>query len=219
MKSLILAIFLSLGYTSLSQKIYEFDYLLEYDFYWDQRTPKPTKYLYLTNSQNNEYSAVITKKDSITYKLDFLDHKGNHSISYITKKQFTNSSGFTIKCNNVKPHSNTKKSLIKRFYFSVRKDTLISGGKFGHYALKSNRKNENATEHYIVDTSFKEHLPILRYATAFGKWEETKNLPNGIISERYLMGRNGKKRHKLILKNYSRIYKTITIPEDCDYSK
>lgn len=219
MRKILSTILVFISITSFGQKTYEFDYLLEYDFYWDFRSPKPIKYLYLTNSQNNEFTAVVTKKDSATLKLDFLDHKGNHSINYINAEQFYTSFDFRIKCGNVKPHTNTKKSLIKRFDFIVLKDTLISGNSLGHYILKSNRKDESAIEHYIVDISLDNHLPILRYATAFGKWEATKNLPNGIISEKYLMGRNGKKRHKLTLKNYSKINKIITIPEDCDYSK
>ncbi len=219
MKSLTLTVLLFVSVTVFSQKTYEFDYLLEYDFYWDYRTLEPTKYIYLTNSQNNEYSAVLTEKDSATLKLDFLDHKGNHSINDIGKEEIIKSNNFNVKCGDVRPHSNTKKSIIKRFDFIILNDTLISGKAFGHYILKSRRNDNSAIEHYIVNTSFDSHLPILRYATAFGKWELIKNLPNGIISEKYLISAKGKKRHKLVLKKYTEINKVILIPEDCDYSK
>lgn len=205
--------------TSFGQKVYEFDHLIDYNFYWDHKTHEPVEYTYLTNSQNNEFTAVLIESDSVTLKLDLLDHKGNHAISYINRELFNSSSSLTIKCSDVRPHSNMKKSLIKRFDLIVQNDTLISGDQLGHYILRSRKNDNTAIEHYIVDISLDRHLPILRHSTAFGRWQRSQNLPNGIISERYLMGKNGKKRHRLVLKEYAVIHKSIRISEDCDYSE
>ncbi len=218
MRNALLFIFLISYVGTFAQRVYEFDYLIHYDFYWDHKTSRPAPYLYLTNSQNNEFTAVITESDSVTLKLDFLDHKGNHAIAKMAKGQFASTMDLWMKCSDVKPHSNTKKSLARRYEFKILKDTTISGRTLAHYILKSKKKDGNATEHYIVDTRLDRHLPILRYATAFTKWESTMNLPNGIISEKYLKGNNGKKRHRMVLKDYKTTNKAIIIPEDCDYS-
>lgn len=219
MKTVILFFFMIATTFVFGQKTYEFDYMIQYDFYWDHKTSRPTKYIYLTNSQNNEFTAVLTESDSTNYKLDFLDHKGNHSISTIRKNLFSSSKSLRMKCNDVKPHSNTRRSLAKRFDFLIKEDTIISGDLFGHYILKSRKHDDSAVEHYIIYTSLDQHLPILRYSTAFVKWESTMNLPNGIIFEKYLMNVDGKKRHKLVLKSYAITNKAIIVPEDCDYSK
>ena len=62
-------------------------------------------------------------------------------------------------------------------------------------------------------------LPILEFSTTYEEWKLEKNIPNGIPKEMFLLSFNKKKYsffHKL--KQYARINKYVTIPEECDYT-
>jgi hypothetical protein len=220
-----LIIFLLISTFCFSQKQYDFDYLIEYELTtYKDSVEKTIKRFYLTNSNKNNYLAVITELDSLNYRMDFKDENGlsfnvNFLKSDLNKAEFIN-----VSCDYVRNYDNPFKFLIKEYDFLNLNDTIIDKVEYSRYKLtsikpKKKKRKKLATEFYIIDKKTKFHSPIFYFPTAYEEWKSKKNIPNGIFKERYLIDFYGNLDSKEKLINYTKIDKKVVIKNECDYTK
>jgi len=233
MKKILYLIISILSITNFyAQKTYEFDYLIEYEFnifkdsikiknqhFYEQ--DKQIHRYYLTNSKNNDYYAVITEKDSLYYKLVFIDHNGIYSNVEFLKSDLNKAEFINIDCKNVTKTTNPYKYKTKYYDLVSLKDTIINNESFWHYKMTSNkpkkkRKEKIGTTFYIIDKSSNFHLPLLTFSTLYEKWKLNKELPNGLIKEKYYENYYGRLSSNEKLIEYKKIDKKIIIPKKCN---
>jgi hypothetical protein len=204
-----------------SQKIYSFDYVLQYDFEGKEGAPIQKEYFY-TNSKDNSYKLHVLEKDSLNFKLDFMDFKGMHAVVYLSKADFFIAESITVPCKFVSRYQ-TNKFQTKNYDFLPLQDTVIHQVPYYHYVLKSNsvkreKKKKLAKAHYIIDKNSSFHLPLFIEDTAFEEWKVERNIPNGIPVLEFLESSVDKKidmTRKLIRKES--VTKRLLISKDCDY--
>jgi len=216
---------------SYSQKQYNFDYLFEYQVHYYKDTMnivshhyskngKINKEYYFTNSKNNNYFAVVTEKDSLHYKLFFFDHKGISAVVDYLKSDLNIAEFINIDCNNVQKTTNIYKYKTKYYDIVHLNDTTIYNETFWHYKMISNKpkkkkKQKIGTYFYIIDKSSNFHLPLLTNSTSFEKWKRNKEIPNGILMEKYFINYYGQLSYHQKLMRYKKIDKKIVIPKRC----
>ncbi|SNR37931.1 hypothetical protein [Lutibacter flavus] len=218
-----------------AQKTYEFDYVIEYklNIYKDSikiknhhyyKNDKEVPIYYLTNSNDNDYLAIITEKDSLNYRLRFTDYNGIYSDVIFLKTGFNNAEFINIKCENVIRFINPYKFRTKYYDFITTSDTIINEKSYATYKLKPikpkiTKRKKLGTNYYIIDKSTEFHLPILSYSAVYEEWKLKKNLPNGIFDERFNIDFYGNLRSKQKLIKYQKTDKKIIIQNECDYTK
>jgi len=218
-----------------SQKEYKFDYLIEYDFtlYKDsvkiknrpfRKEDKTIKKYYLTNSKNNDFTAIITEQDSLNYEMIFKDENGIYINLTFLKSDLNKAKLINIECKHVNRFSNPYKYQIKNYNFIILSDTIFNGKSYSQYMLasiktKRVKRKKIGTEFFIIDKKTRFHLPILRFSTAYEEWKSNKNLPNGIFFERYFIDYYGDLDWREKLVGFWKIDKKIIIQEDCDYTE
>jgi len=212
---------------SYSQKQYDFDYLFEYQvsYYNDSmdivshhysKTGKEIQKYYLTNSKNNDYFAIVTEKDSLHYRLVLIDHKGVYSNVEYLKSALNIAEFINIDCENVSERETLYKYKAKYYDIVHLKDTTVNNKSFWHYKMSSNKpkkkkKKKIGTNYYIIDKSSNFHLPLLTNSISHEKWKRNKELPNGILMEKYYINYYGQLSHQQKLISYKKIDKKIII--------
>jgi len=216
----------------ISQKQYDFDYIIEYEVnlfkdsikiknqHFKKSDRKFHRY-YLTNSKNNDYVAIITEKDSLNYRMVFKDNNVGIFADVIFLKSDLNQTEFiNIECENVRKFLPDYNFQTKNQDFFILRDTIVNNQVFGKYKLSSIKpkrikKKKLGTTFYIIDNSTDFHIPILDFSTAYNEWRIQKKLPNGIMSERYFIDYYGNlSSHQKLLK-YTKLDKKIRIPKEC----
>ncbi|WP_179334781.1 hypothetical protein [Winogradskyella costae] len=221
-KSVFLIVFLLISSFCLSQKEYDFDYLIAYEFTtYEDSVGKTEKVFYLTNSKKNNYSALIIEIDSLNYQIDFKDENGLAFNINLLKADFNNSEFITVHCDYVRDYHNSFKYLIKDYDFVNLTDTIIERTEYSRYKLtsikpKKEKRKKLSTEFYIIDKETKFHLPLFYIPIAYQEWKSKKNVPNGIFKERYMIDFYGNLSFKEKLINYTRIDKKVRIETGCD---
>ena len=87
MRPFVLWFLLFIVHPAFAQKTYKFDHLLEYEVtYFKDSLRKNSRIfretdttytkIYLTHSQRNNYRAILTELDSLTFMMDFRDYEG-----------------------------------------------------------------------------------------------------------------------------------------------
>lgn len=229
MKKIAFLFFTFLTLLSYSQKkVFEFDYLLEYDRtinMADSHVKKgKSKVYYLTNSKDNSYIVTIYEKDSLNYRLYFQNYKGLISNVNFNKKELNRAEFINIDCDYIVRWNNKFKYQTKNYDFYKLKDTVINQKSYFKYKLKSNNKRREkrkklATQYYIVDKETKFHLPQFHFSTPYNEWKtNTSKIPNGILFQKNLYGYNGRIYSKIELINYYKTTKKIVIDKKCDYT-
>lgn len=227
-------IFLLIANYSFSQKLYEFDYLLEYEstFYKDSIKFKNRKFFkkdetikkyYLTNSKKNNYVAIVTELDSLNYKIIFKDQNGIYSNATFLKTDLNKAEFINIECKYVHRYENRYKYQTKNYDFFKLNDTVINKKHFSFFKLESIRpktvkRKKLGTQYYIIDTETAFHLPVLDFSTAYEEWKTDSYLPNGIFLEKYFIDYYGFLHSKEKLINYWKIDKKIVINNACNYT-
>ncbi|NLP59489.1 hypothetical protein [Lutibacter sp. B1] len=231
MKKIILIITILTLTKFYAQKTYEFDYVIEYEttFYKDSIKTKNSHFrdhqkkihrYYLTNSKNNDYFAIIIEKDSLNYRVMFIDYNGIYSDVIFSKSDLNNAEFINIKCENVSKYFNPQKYQSKNYDFFVLNDTVINNKSFSMYKFSSikpkiEKRKKLGTDFFIINKSTDFHLPILTHSTEYEKWNLKKNIPNGIMKERYLINYFGKiSQHEKLIK-YEKTDKKIIVPKGC----
>lgn len=232
---LLLTTFLLFSTFCFSQKIYEFDYLIEYEITFLKNSIKVNdvklrkqirtkKVYYLTNSNNNDYHARITEMDSLTNKMVFTDNNGVSANVTFLKSGLDKAEYIDIDCKNVMRYQSQFKYQIKNYDFFKLHDTVINGKTFYKYKLQSikpkrTKRKKLGVLYYIIDKETSFHLPILDFTTAYEEWKSGSNITNGIFFERYFIGFFGDLVSKERLIKYWKIDKKIVINDECDYTK
>ena len=220
---IITSFFLLFSCTIFAQKHYTFDYAIEYKRYCKKACDDET-FFFLTNSKDNSYFVRLTNKDSLEYKILFIDQNGNSSRTSVFKDSLHLAEYINIPCNNVGKYRNPYKKRVKDYDFENLKDTLIDGEYYSFYKfkyLKGERKKQRkkiGELQYIIQDSTEFHTPILYLATAYEEWLQKKNIPNGIIKEKIHLGYKNDTLYKEKLVRYKRIKKTIVIQDSCNNS-
>ncbi len=234
---LLLITFLLFSTYCFSQKQYEFDYLIEYEYtvYKDtlkiknhplREKIKTTKKYYLTNSKKNNYTARMSEVDSLNYRIVFLDQNEIHSNVTVLKSDFIKAEFINIECKYISEYVNRHsispyKYQTKNYDFFKLNDTLINGETYSKYKFGSNKPKRAkrkglATLYYIIKNGTEFHSPILTFPTAYEEWKVKRNIPNGIYIEKYLLDSYGQLNSKETLVNYWKIDKKIVIQKGCD---
>ena len=208
---------------SFGQKKYSFDYAIQYNFQMTD-TSKVQKQIFLTNSKDNSYVLRVMEKDSINYKLFFLDQNGVTSTTYLSKKDFLDAEIISLKCDFVSRYRNPFKYQTDNYDFINQKDTLINNISYSMYIIKSNKpKREKrkrlGTLHFVVEKNTDFHLPILLEVTPYEEWKKERNIPNGIPKQFYFTNYlNNTKTFIYNLVDFVKINRFVIIPDECDYT-
>ena len=225
MKRLFLLFIVFIGSFVNAQKKYHFDYTLLYEFSSIDSKTK-TSNLYLINSNSiNYYLGESKNKDSININLIFLDHNGISSVSSITIQDFYKAEVFSNECNSVVKHMNQFKNKANEYTFVKHNDTLINDVSYFYYEIKSiksikyQKRKKIQSAHIIIDKNSQDFKPLLYNPLFYNLYNKTPILPNGLFKLIYYKNLKGEITSKQELLNVVKIYKYLTIPEECDYTK
>ncbi len=209
----ILSIFLVMSAFASAQQQYEFDYLIEYDYsYLD----KSSKFYLLTNSKNNQYYVYLSPADGGNLKLSFRDEKGRRAFSLIPRKQFFEAESIVIKMNEP-DFDNRHKNSIERYVFYLKPDTLIAGITYKQYGMKYRRESESrkydkGSGTYIIENGTEFHKPLMLFSAPFDTSVTSEIFPDGIAKEIFdTTRRSGKKKMSYKLANFKEVRKVIKV--------
>ena len=219
----LLFLFFTTSFITFGQKKYSFDYAIEYNFQKNE-TSKVEKEIFLTNSKDNSYVLRVIDKDSLNYRIFFVDQNGTLSDTYISKKDFFKAETFELKCEFASRYSNPYKYQTDNYDFIIQKDTLIDNSDYQMYIIKSNKskrakRKKLGTTHFIIEKNTYFHLPIFEEPTSYEEWKKEKNIPNGIPKQFYFTKYSDNKRlcmHNLV--HFVKINKFLVIPKECDFT-
>ncbi len=205
-----------------SQKKYAFDYMLVYDFKFND-TSKVKEVFFYTNSKDNSYLLRIYEKDSLNCSISFKDQNGIQSKFESPRNKFLQLSKINLSCEFIRNLYNPFKYQTDNYEFINKKYALMEGEYHPFYILKSNnpkreKKKKLATFYYYLENDTEFHFPLLEHETAYEEWKLERNIPNGIPKEMYYLS-YGKVEILMLykLKRIVKIDKILTIPEDCNF--
>ncbi|MFC0603445.1 hypothetical protein [Winogradskyella pulchriflava] len=208
-----------------AQKTYNFDYLLDYEqTHFRADTIKQNR-IFLTNSKDNSYYAVISELDSLHYELMLHDRNKLHSKVKVKKAEFLNNEDINIDCNQVLAYENRYKFQVKNYEFISLKDTLFNRKYCKVYKLKSTLKKKKiirkkiGSHIYIIDSSTSFHLPFLEHDTEYEEWLKERSLPNGIFLKKILLNYKDEISTIQELKELKKVEININILGNCDHVK
>ena len=213
---LLLLILLSIFEFSFSQKSYRFDYLLEYEIYNYKDSISMPKY-YLTNSLDNSYFAVVTKKNKKTFIINFTDYNGVSSTFELDKDNLFKEEPIIINRDYIKKFTySKKKNKRNKMKFKILKDTVIEQYQLKHYKFYStdsrkSKRKKLREQHYYIDDNDGLHLPILDNTNAFDVWNLDGNISKSIYRFKYEFNYLGEVLFKEKLKQITRIKKILLI--------
>lgn len=200
------------------QRIYKFDYLIEYEYQENTEAVTEKRYI-LTNSQQSNYKITVKAKDSI-YELQFIDQDGVYGHFSLAKADFYQAMTFDLNCDIVTRYRNPYIYKRKEYEFTTIKDTVINSHSFQQYILKYTGKKKKVPhdQHrivYLLEKNTSYHLPIFTHPIAYEEWKKEKTLPNGIPRLMYCVQKDQEKFHSYNLKNIYKIEKFISFNKDC----
>ena len=204
-----------------AQKMYTFDYFLEYEKTFYKEDSIKSKRIYLTNSKDNSYYAKLTSIDSLEFKLVFVDYDKVYADVRVLKADFYKTEFINIAYDKVIRHRGLHKKSSKNYDYFLLNDTLVnkkecSVYKFApSYRSKKRQRISAATNLYIVDKSTSFHMPILFRSLAYKKWELEKKIPYGIFVEKKLINGLNEDHSSEKLLRYTKINKKIKMPKEC----
>jgi hypothetical protein len=235
MRPFVLWFVLFIVHPAFAQKTYKFDHLLEYEVtYFKDSLRKNSRIfretdttytkIYLTHSQRNNYRAILTELDSLTFMMDFRDYEGVAFRFKISKSVFYENQLFKVPCELVRQYQNPFQYQVKNYDFVTLTDTIVGNKSYYRYKLTSIRPKrikrlKLATQFYIVDKEAGEHMPLLDFPTAYEEWKTAPDLPNGLLFETYITDFYGDLDSRERLSASQTINKQIVINAPCDYSK
>ena len=153
--------------------------------------------------------------------MEFIAHDEIWTKTKILKSAFFEAEYINGSCNVDITYKNHFKHITEEYEFVKLPDTVINDLPLKKYMLKYVGKIKRkksfpiGTNHYIIEDSTNFHLPILIHSTAFEEWKIERNIPNGIFKEKIFYDFNNTVKYKFLLVGFSKIKKTMIIPEDC----
>lgn len=218
---LITLIFIAFAANCSAQKMYTFDYFLEYEKTFYKEDSIKSKRMYLTNSKDNSYYAKLTSIDSLNFKLVFVDYNKVYANVRLLKTDFYKSEYINIGYDKTIRHKGIHKKNTKNYGYFLLNDTLVNEKECTVYKLAPNYKPKKrirksaGTLLYIVDKSTSFHMPILLRSLAYKKWESEIKIPYGIFIEKKLINGLNEEHSSEKLLQYIKIDKKITMPKEC----
>lgn len=216
-------------YCQAQDKVYTFDYLLEYDCtYYHYDTPengkvsKNFKIYYYINSKDNSYKAELREIDSLDMYMTFREENGNSAHVHFAKKDILNVDVFKILCNNV-AHYNYPHSRLTRLYdFTKDKDTIVADKQYGIYTFsvkdpkkRIRKKLSNTT--YVIDENIKSHRPLFPYSLNYEIWKKNQ-ITNGMTVDYKVYNDSDQLSVNFTLVTYRKVTKKVVIPAACNSS-
>lgn len=200
------------------QKIYKFDYLIEYEYQENSQAATEIRYI-LTNSQQSNYNTTVKIKDSV-YELQFIDQDGVYGHFSLAKADFYQAKTFDLNCEIVTRYRNPYVYKRKEYEYATFNDTVISNHSYQQYILRNTRKRKEVPHDllrivYLMEENTSYHLPIFTHPIAYEEWKKEKTLPNGIPKLMYCVQKDQEKFHSYKLKNIYKIEKFISFNKDC----
>ena len=123
---------------SYTQKSYELDYSLAYEANFFRADTISKDRLFLTKYNDNSYYALITKSDSLNYRIIFHDRDSIHADVTMSNEVFNSDVDINIDCKNVSPYKNTNQHLVKNYEYIRLNDTVFNSRIAYVYKLQSN---------------------------------------------------------------------------------
>lgn len=179
-----LFILLIVSYSVSSQKTYEFDYVMEYQYTANDGSLH-NEYRFI-NSKDNDFMFMVWEKgNDIMMKL-ITDDK--FYFDRIVKEDFF-VEAISLRC----PQKGEIKSnnSLSDFDFIRQNDTIVNTEKLAHFVInptnqKKVKKESLVPIHYIVDNKYNLNYPFFSPTELiFKKWKKGENIPNGILKECY----------------------------------
>lgn len=223
MKLFFLGLFFVLSGSVLSQKTYNFDYVLAYDLQVKKGDSVLKEYFY-TNSKDNSYKMRVVEKDSLNFTVNFFDVLGNHAVVYFSKADFLKATSITVPCKFVKYHI-TSNLRTKDYGFASLSDTVINGVSYYHYVLKSKsiereKRKKLSRAHYIIDKGSSFHLPVFFRTLDVEVWKRERSVLNGIPFVEFVastVNQEVSTVRKLVKREA--ISMQLLVPDECDSEK
>lgn len=168
---------------------YNFDYCVTYEIINSKNQNKNRTVSYFINKQDNSYFALQNNTLNKLKEITFLDRNGVYFKSQLEIKTLINSS-ITLNKEHIKKYSNPYKFQVDNYDFVKLKDTILNNKVCKRFLLKHNNpkretKRQIGKEVYVIDTTFN-IKPMLTFDTAYEIWKLRKNIPDGLIVEKYL---------------------------------
>ncbi|MDR6966168.1 hypothetical protein J2X31_000161 [Flavobacterium arsenatis] len=213
--------FLLLSFSVFSQKQFEFDYMLIYDFKSDESS-ESEEMVFLTNSKDNSYNILlISKKENWSVSMN---HKDFVSMPFeLPKLQLESLKVLTLNCDLIRSTGDYNKEKIDKNYKFIDVEPVdIDGFLYETFALKlvdskKEKKKKEPTFYYCIEKNTDFHLPILLNSVINVNYFEEKSVPNGIAKEMYLVSYVKKEKTSIFkLKDILKIHKTVLLPKDCE---
>jgi len=202
-----------------AQRSYTFNYCFEY-ISTKAAADKPTVLYQFTNSEDNSYLLQVWEKDSLTFELHFIDERGKHGNSRISKAAFNVAGNIILPCESVYNYSNPyREKQLRDYEFIKLADTLLDGQLHKHYQLspkdsKWAKRKKIGTIHYIINNGTDFHQPIvLPRSSAFALWDARRNIPNGVYAHQYMILPDGAKECRMDIVKYEKTDKAVTLQE------
>ncbi|GAB4153730.1 MAG: hypothetical protein Tsb0033_00670 [Winogradskyella sp.] len=206
----------------VSQKAFNFDYTLVYKTTYFKEDTTTVNRIFLVNSKDNSYYALLTKNDSLRYNLILHQRDSLHAEVQINKDLFLNGEAINMDCKTIVPFRNPYKNQIKYYDFIKLNDTVLDAKVLKTYVLKSNlnerkiKRKKIGYNSYLIDSTIKDFKPNFDHETAYEEWKTDYVFPNGVFVSKIFYDSEANKRVEQNLIEFKPVHRFITIIEDCN---
>lgn len=205
-----------------SQRSFDFDYSLVYETTYFKEDTTSVNKIFLVNSKDNSYYALLTKADSLSYNLILHQRDSLHAEVQINKDLFLNDMAINMDCKAIVPFRNPYKYQIKNYDFIKLNDTVLNAKVLKTYVLKSNlnerkiKRKKIGYNSYLIDSTIKDFKPNFEHETAYEEWKTEQLFHNGVFVSKIFYDSEGNKRVVQNLIEFKPVNRFINIIEDCN---
>ncbi len=207
----------------LSQKIYHFDYLLEYEnvyfFVKSKKIENPSKFnnYWLVNSKTDGYVSAFEMKNDSIGKIIFYGKNGVYAHINFPIDSFNLAENILVNCEATQYNVNFYKRSHKR-KFIQKTDTIVGGKILQHYMLVNKKKRNKSISmlHFLINEKESFHSNITLFPYELKGVENWTGNPVGLLEEFFGCNSRGDLIFKRKLKSVSKINKNLVMPENCN---
>lgn len=225
MKNIFGLILLLLASVLNAQKVYQFDYALEFEaISYKEQTNKVRKFYHFINSKNNKIYLSYHRSFVGSFHAQFHDFDGYVMHEKVDSVTFMMSNELFFNCNHFEKMKSNKRYFKKLYKFENLNDTLINGKEYHHYVYKAAKKssfyyrNKRKEFHFVVHKNQPNFLPYLYFSNAYLTWNHHKCIPNGSLYLLYIKDEKGEIEYKARVRQIIEIDKKLILPDDCQLS-
>lgn len=212
--NLLVIILFCIPFFGLSQKTYQFDTLLEYEFTHEKDSTNAVHYIYLTNSSDNSYHLVLREVDSLNYSIYFRDNELFTANSSISKVDFEKADVINNDCQGLLKWDNSKYKKRLSKYSVVKSAESDSKQEYRLSDASKTKTDDNSAYNYYYLEANETVMPLFHRPLDYEVWKIEKSIPNGTfvefgtVSKKYGLSR-------FVLKQQKEINKRFQVPENC----